>query len=323
MQKTSVIVTGATGQDGIFLTSKFLEENFQVLAITSDIKSPKAGRFERLFPNLNLVEFKDYGNFGNLLQTYKPGIVVNLAAISSVAESFKNPDLCVKVNYEIPSRIAKTLLSEERFHNIRFFQASSSEMFGNSRDGKQNEESELNPLSPYGESKTKAHLELLQLRKNFGLNVSSGILFNHESEYRDRKFVSMKLVTSLIELRKGLIDFIPVGNLDSFRDWGYAKDYADAIFKICADGSPADYVVSSGESYSIREFAMKVIEELGLPDETIERLVMDKNLLRPSDIRTTRGDNSKIHRILNWQPTTTFQELVKIMVSHAANQSVG
>ena len=273
-----------------------------------------------MFPDVNLIQFKDYTNFKDLLVGYKPEIVINLAAISSVAESFKNPDLCEKVNYEIPSRIAKTLLSEEKFRNIRFFQASSSEMFGNSRDGKQNEESELNPLSPYGESKTKIHLELLQLRKNFGFNVSSGILFNHESEYRDKKFVSMKLVTSLIELRKGLRDFIPVGNLDSYRDWGYARDYADAIFKICMHTMADNFVVSSGESHSIREFAMNVIEELGMPHETMEKLIIDKSLLRPSDIRATRGENSKIYTHLEWQPTTTFKGLTKIMVSHVSNQ---
>jgi GDPmannose 4,6-dehydratase len=323
MDKKKVLITGATGQDGIFSTYKFLKENFEVHATTSDIKSPKAVRFRGLFPNVNLIEFKDYSQFGDLLVLYKPEVVINLAAVSSVAESFKDPDLCEEVNYGIPSKIAKIISSDEKFHSIRLFQASSSEMFGNSSDVKQSEDSDLNPLSPYGVSKAKTHLELLRFRRDAGLNVSTGILFNHESEFRDKKFVSMKLVTSLIELQKGIRNYIHVGNLDSFRDWGYAKDYADAIFKICVDGSPADYVVSSGESYSIREFAMKVIEELSLPGEIIERLVIDKNLLRPSDIRTTRGDNSKIHKILNWQPTTTFQELVKIMVSHAANQSVG
>lgn len=310
-------ITGITGQDGSYLTELLLEKGYEVHGTVRRTSSIQRSRIEHLYPEhkdkrlwLHYGDLSDGTNISRLLYRIQPDEIYNLAAQSHVRISFDIPAYTADVTGAGVIR----LLEGIRDSGIRtkFYQASSSEMFGNAGSGTQNEQTPFHPRSPYACAKVFAHHQAVNYREAYGLFVCCGILFNHESPRRGENFVTRKITKGIADIKQGLAKSITLGNLDARRDWGYAKEYVEAMWLMLQKDKPDDYVIATGETHSVREFLVEAFAAAGLPWQEYVRF--DERFLRPSEVDLLCGDYSKAKDKLGWSPKTTFKELVRVML---------
>ena len=304
---------GITGQDGQFLANLLLKLGYEVLGASRNLPNWRNNPLGLLRSEHKIVDVANYLDLFRLIKTFMPDEIYNLSGESSVARSFLNPTDTASSNVIGVLNllnVVKELGIQER---VRIFQASSSDMFGPSQE-QLSENSHLSPKSPYGVSKFLAHKMCLQYRDEFGMWVSSGILFNHESELRPQNFVFQKVIRSLVEISQGKRQFLELGNLEISRDWGYAGDYVEAMQKSLQSDNPRDYVIATGRLNSLRNVIEKTCELLGLSSVVETYVKIDPSLMRPLDIERTWGNPMLAEELLGWKARTTFEELIEKMV---------
>ena len=307
------LILGVTGQDGQFLANLLLNLNYEVLGASRNLPNWRNNPLGLLRSEHKAVDVANYLDLFRLITTFMPDEIYNLSGESSVARSFLNPTDTASSNVIGVLNllnVVKELGIQER---VRIFQASSSDMFGPSQV-QLSENSHLSPKSPYGVSKFLAHKMCLQYRNQFGLWISSGILFNHESELRPKHFVFQKVIRSLVEISQGKREFLELGNLEIYRDWGYAGDYVEAMQKSLQSDNPRDYVIATGRLNSLRNVIEKTCELLGLSGAMETYVKIDPSLMRPLDIERTWGNPKLAEELLGWKARTTFEELIEKMV---------
>ena len=310
------LITGVTGQDGAYLSQFMLQKGYRVVGmIRRSASSDMVGERLRWLGILNEVELVD-GNLIDLsslirlLQTYRPDEIYNLGAQSFVAASWNQPLL----TGEVTGIGAANVLEAMRIvcPQARFYQASSSEMFGRIQEPQQNERTPFYPRSPYAVAKLYAHWMTVNHRESFGMHASSGVLFNHESPLRGIEFVTRKITDGVARIKLGLAKELPLGNLDAKRDWGHARDYVRAMWLMLQQDSPDDYVVATGRTTTIREFCRLAFSHADLDFEN--HVVTRSDLLRPAEVDVLLGDARKAQQKLDWRPTVTLEDMVAEMV---------
>jgi GDPmannose 4,6-dehydratase len=306
------LITGISGQDGSYLAEFLLEKGYEVHGLVhGSLDRP----FERLEPilghlTLHAGDLLDEHSLVSVLQSSAPDEVYNLAAMSSVAESWRLAVATAEYTAVGVTRLLEGI--REVCPEARFYQASSSEMFGRARETPQSERTPFYPRSPYGVAKAYGHFITVNYRESFGLHASSGILFNHESPRRGRAFVTRRISEGVASIKLGLSDELVLGNLEARRDWGYAKEYVEAMWLMLQRDEPEDYVIGTGISHSVRELVETAFASVGLNAE--DHLRIDPEKVRPADIEEVVADPSKAKRELGWEARTSFDELVEMMV---------
>jgi GDPmannose 4,6-dehydratase len=309
----TALITGVTGQDGSYLAEFLLENGYKVVGMKRRTSLLSTDRIDHLMtnPNFRLVygSMNDSGCFYRLFSEQKFDEVYNLAAQSHVRVSFDVPEETVDAVAMGPLRLLECIRIMQP--ECRFYQASSSEMFGDNPEYPQNEETRLMPASPYACAKTFAHGLVRNYRQGYRIHASSGILFNHESPRRGETFVTRKITLAAARIKMGLQDKISLGNLGALRDWGYAKDYVEAMWLMLQQDVPDDYVIATGQTHTVREFLEEVFKLAELDVE--KHLVIDERLFRPHEVPLLHGDMTKAATKLYWAPKTTFKGLAKLM----------
>jgi GDPmannose 4,6-dehydratase len=310
------LITGITGQDGRHLSEFLTGKGYQVFGLVHGQNNPKADLVARENPALELVggDLRDLSSLIAAVEQVQPDEVYNLGAISFVQLSFKQAELTAEITGLGVLRMleAVRIVGGTQNNPIRFYQASSSEMFGKVRETPQTENTPFHPRSPYGVAKVFGHYTTLNYREAYGIHASSGILFNHEGPRRGLEFVTRKVTNSVARIKLGLQDSISLGDLDPKRDWGYAGDYVAAMWMMLQQDAPDDYVIATGETHSIREL-LDVSFRLAGIDDWSRYVKQDQRFFRPSEVNLLIGDASKAHAKLGWQPKVTFEELVQMM----------
>lgn len=314
----TALITGITGQDGHHLTELLLGKHYKVFGLVNGQRNSRLDEFVNRFPEATLLS-GDLTDFSSLLQVVdqvRPDEIYNLGAISFVGLSFKQPELTANVTGLGTLRLLEAVRKAGLGETCKFYQASSSEMFGKVREVPQSEHTPFHPRSPYGVAKTFAHYTVLNYRESYGLHASSGILFNHEGEYRGHEFVTRKITSNVAKIRLGKISKFALGDLEPKRDWGWAGDYVSAMWMMLQQKNPDDYIVATGEMRSVREFLIASLLAAGLEPD-IERYVeFDPGLIRPAEVDLLVGDATKAREILGWKPTISFDQLVSRMVEN-------
>ncbi len=311
------LITGITGQDGPYLAELLLSKGYEVFGLIRGQNNPKRAMVERELPGVKLLT-GDLTDLSSLIRAYsqaQPDEVYNLGAISFVAYSWENARLTSDVTgMGVLNMLEATrLYAGEDIGKVRFYQASSSEMFGKVQQVPQRESTLLWPRSPYGVAKVYGHYMTINYRESYGMHASSGILFNHESPRRGPEFVTRKISQAVARISLGLDETVSLGNIDAKRDWGFAGDYVDAMWRMLQQDVGDDYVVATGETHSIREFLDIAFRRVGI--EAWEPLVLqDPRFFRPAEVDLLIGDPAKAHDKLGWKPTVSFAELVEMMV---------
>jgi GDPmannose 4,6-dehydratase len=308
----TALITGITGQDGSYLAEHLLDLGYRVVGVTRRTSTDAAGRINHLRDRIELVsaDLLDQTSLLTLVQRYRPDEVYNLAAQSFVPTSWEQPVL----TGEFTALGVTRLLEAVRLANpaARFYQASTSEMFGRAQAVPQSETTPFYPRSPYGVSKLYGHWITVNYRESYGLHASSGILFNHESPRRGLEFVTRKISHGVARIKHGVDRALRLGNLDAQRDWGFAGDYVRAMHAMLQQEAPADYVVASGQTHSVREFCEAAFGAAGLNWE--DHVIVDPALYRPADVELLVGNADRARSELGWRPTIGFEELVAMMV---------
>ena len=307
------LILGVTGQDGQFLANLLLNLNYEVLGASRNLPNWRNNPLGLLRSEHKIVDVANYLDLFRLIEAFMPDEIYNLSGESSVARSFLNPTDTASSNVIGVLNLLNAVKELGIQERVRIFQASSSDMFGPSQV-QLSENSHLSPKSPYGVSKFLAHKMCLQYRNQFGMWVSSGILFNHESELRPEHFVFQKVIRSLVEISQGKREFLELGNLEIYRDWGYAGDYVEAMQKSLQSNNPRDYVIATGRLNSLRNVIEKTCELLGLSGAVESFVKIDPSLMRPLDIERTWGNPKLAEELLGWKARTTFEELIEKMV---------
>lgn len=312
MSKRVALITGVTGQDGSYLAEFLLQQGYQVLGMVRRTSTVNFSRIAHIQDRLTLVsgDMLDEPSMIAILREHRPLEVYNLAAQSFVPTSWQQPVFTGEVTGLGVTRILDAIKIVDP--TIRFYQASSSEMFGKVRAVPQDETTPFYPRSPYGVAKVFGYWTTVNYRESYGIHASNGILFNHESHRRGLEFVTRKVTHSVARIKLGLADELRLGNLDSRRDWGFAGDYVQAMWLMLQQDEPDDYVVATGETHSVRELCEVAFKHVGLDWE--EYVVQDERFMRPAEVDLLVGDASKAQKVLDWEPTITFQELVAMMV---------
>jgi GDPmannose 4,6-dehydratase len=311
------LITGITGQDGLYLGELLTAKGYEVFGLVRGQSNPKIAMVERIIPGVQLLEgdLTDLSSLIGALEIAQPDEVYNLAAISFVGLSWRQAELTGEITGMGVLRMLEAIRisTSNDMARVRFYQASSSEMFGKVREVPQRETTPFHPRSPYGVAKTFGHYMTVNYRESYGAHATSGILFNHESERRGFEFVTRKVTRAVARIALGVQDNLALGNLDARRDWGFAGDYVEAMWRMLQQDVPDDYVVATGETHSIRELLEIAFTRAGLPDW--EKYVeQDPRFFRPAEVDLLIGDASKAHDVLGWRPTVGFQELVERMV---------
>jgi GDPmannose 4,6-dehydratase len=313
--KKRALVTGITGQDGMYLAELLIEKDYQVYGLIRGQNNPKRPMIEDLLPGVELIEgdLTDMTSLIAALEYSQPDEVYNLAAISFVALSFKQPE----ITGEITGLGALRLLEAIRMVNpkIKFYQASSSEMFGRVREVPQTEETPFHPRSPYGVAKVYAHYMTLNYRESYGLFACSGILFNHESPRRGLEFVTRKITNAVARIKLGIQKDIVLGNLDAKRDWGFSGDYVKAMWMMLQQDKPDDYVIATGQTHSIKDFLELAFKEVGI-DDWKPYVKQDPKFMRPAEVDLLIGKPEKAKQKLGWEHEVDLPQLVKMMVQN-------
>jgi GDPmannose 4,6-dehydratase len=312
MSRRVALVTGITGQDGSYLAEFLLEQGYQVIGMVRRSSTVNFARIHHIQDRITLVsgDLLDQVSLISILQEHQPGEVYNLAAQSFVPTSWKQPVFTGDVTALGVTRMLEAIRTVDE--SIRFYQASSSEMFGKVRQVPQNENTPFYPRSPYGVAKVYGHWITVNYRESYGLHATSGILFNHESPRRGLEFVTRKVTYGVARIKLGLANELRLGNLDSRRDWGYAGDYVEAMWLMLQQPKPDDYVVATEETHSIRELCDEAFGYVDLDWQ--EYVVQDPRFMRPAEVDLLVGDASKAGRVLGWEPRVTFRQLVRMMV---------
>ncbi len=308
----TALITGITGQDGSYLAEHLLSLGYEVVGLVRHSSSEQSPRIEHLRGQIELAgaDLVDQSSLLTLIDRYQPDEVYNLAAQSFVPTSWQQPILTGEVTALGVTRLLEAVrLSRPE---ARVYQASSSEMFGKVREVPQTEATPFYPRSPYGVAKLYGHWIAVNYRESYGMHVSSGILFNHESPRRSTQFVSRKISHQVARIKHGLEHELRLGNLDARRDWGYAPDYVRAMTLMLRRDEPRDYVVATGETHSVREFCELAFATAGL--DWTEHVIVDPALLRPAEVDLLVGDATLARDDLGWAPTVSFAELVRLMV---------
>ena len=313
------LITGITGQDGLYLAELLTGKGYEVHGLIRGQNNPKYDLVRRTVPQvvLHTGDLLDTSSLMRTLAASQPDEVYNLGAISFVAYSWENASLTSQVTGLGVLNLLESvrLYAGSDIDKVRFYQASSSEMFGKVQDVPQRETTLLWPRSPYGVSKVYGHYMTINYRESYGLHASSGILFNHESPRRGPEFVTRKVSQAVARIKLGLQDKIVMGNLDARRDWGFAGDYVAAMWLMLQQDVADDYVISTGETHSIRELLDVAFQRVGIDDW--EPLVeQDPRFMRPAEVDLLIGDSTKAHDVLGWKPTVSFEQLVHMMVDH-------
>ena len=317
---SKALIIGATGQDGMHLTKFLLKLNYNIVATTTDIKSVRANRFREIYskPNLVQVNLLDFRSLENIILSFRPEEIYNLSGPSHVGASFSNAQM-VTETIGIGTLKILELIHKKLDSDTKFYQASSSEMFGNALESPQSENTQFRPNNPYAHAKTFAHQVVQNYRNEFSVFACSGILFNHESEYRGFEFVTRKITSNLARIKLGQSSRFSLGSLSPTRDWGYAGDYVEAMWMMLQQSAPADYVIATGRSHSVAEFLLKAMELAGLGDDISKYVDFNESLIRPTEIQATIGDATKARETLGWGPKTTFEEMISLMVNYDLN----
>jgi GDPmannose 4,6-dehydratase len=312
------LITGITGQDGHHLTRLLLNKGYEVHGLVNGQRNSREDSFVRLFPEAKLYrgDLTDFSSLLHVVDLVGPAEVYNLGAISFVGLSFQQPELTANITGLGTLRLLEAIRKSGKGENIRFYQASSSEMFGKVRETPQNELTPFHPRSPYGVAKTFAHYTCVNYRESYGMHISSGILFNHEGEFRGHEFVTRKITSNIAKIKIGKQQKFSLGDLSPKRDWGYAGDYVQAMWLMLQQDIPDDYVIATGVTHSVREFVETAISSAGLNGKIEDYLDFDENMLRPAEVQLLIGDASKAKKHLNWKPEVNFSELVQIMVDN-------
>ncbi len=315
------LITGITGQDGSYLAELLLGRGYEVFGLIRRSSSFNTERIDHLYRDphtpdvkLRLVygDLSDGGNLNTILGDIRPDEVYNLGAQSHVRVSFDQPVYTVDVDALGTLRLLEAIRSVDT--GIRFYQASSSEMFGKVREIPQTETTPFHPRSPYGCAKVFSYWQTVNYREAYGLFACNGILFNHESPRRGETFVSRKITRAATRIKLGLQDKLFLGNLDARRDWGYAGDYVEAMHRMLQFDVPEDFVIASGETHSVREFLDEAFGYLDI--DWHGRVDIDPRYFRPSEVDVLVGDASKAKRLLGWEPKVGFRELVRMMIDN-------
>lgn len=308
----TALITGITGQDGSYLAEFLLEKGYRVVGMLRRLSLENYARIEHLADTVELAQgdLLDQASLSSILRQYEPDEVYNLAAMSFVPTSWNQPVLTGEFTALGVTRLLDAMRMVDR--SVKFYQASSSEMFGKVRETPQNENTAFYPRSPYGVAKVYGHYITVNYRESYDIFASSGILFNHESPRRGLEFLPRKVSDGVARIALGLSDTLALGNLDARRDWGYAGDYVRAMWLMLQQPEPADYVIATGESHSVRDFVELAFRRVGLDWEPYVRL--DPKLLRPADVDHLVGDATKARVELGWRPEVSFEDLVNTMV---------
>jgi GDPmannose 4,6-dehydratase len=313
---TRALITGITGQDGRHLSQFLGGKGYQVFGLVHGQANPKVGLVQAENPSLELVEgdLRDLSSLIAVVEQVQPDEVYNLGAISFVQLSFKQAELTAEITGLGVLRMleAVRIVGGTQNNPIRFYQASSSEMFGKVQDTPQTERTPFHPRSPYGVAKVFGHYMTMNYREAYGIHASSGILFNHEGPKRGLEFVTRKVTNAVARIKLGLQDEISLGNLDSSRDWGYAGDYVEAMWMMLQQDEPDDYVIATGETHSNRELLDLAFRQAGI-DDWKSYVKQDPRFMRPAEVDLLIGDASKAHAKLGWKPRVGFPELVQMM----------
>ncbi|HEU5006478.1 MAG TPA: GDP-mannose 4,6-dehydratase [Jatrophihabitantaceae bacterium] len=311
------LITGITGQDGLYLSELLLDKGYDVYGMIRGQNNPKAELLARTVPGVHVLagDLTDLSSLMRALQTAQPDEVYNLGAISFVAYSWEQAALTTDVTAKgvLNMLEATRLFAGDALDKVRFYQASSSEMFGKVQESPQTEKTLLWPRSPYGVAKVFGHYMTVNYRESYGMHASSGILFNHESPRRGPEFVTRKVSQAVAAIHLGRQDKLVMGNLDARRDWGFAGDYVDAMWRMLQQPEGDNYVVATGETHSIRELLDVAFAAVGIEDWT-PYVEQDARYLRPAEVDFLIGDASKAHEVLGWKPSVGFTELVQMMV---------
>jgi GDPmannose 4,6-dehydratase len=310
----TALITGITGQDGAYLAAFLLSKGYRVVGAFRRASTVNTARLDALgiAQEVELAPFDltDHGNMRRVIEDVSPEEVYNLAAQSFVGVSFEQPVTTGEITGVGVVRLLEAI--REVNPSIHFYQASTSEMFGKAREVPQNEETPFHPRSPYAAAKLYAHWSTVNYREAYGMHASSGILFNHESPLRGVEFVTRKITAGAARIKYGLQDQLKLGNLDAKRDWGYAKEYVQAMWLMLQQPEPDDYVIATGETHSVREFVEAAFEAAGLDWE--RHVVTDPAYIRPADVDLLMGAPLKAKERPGWAPKTTFKDLVSLMV---------
>ncbi|MBE3036412.1 MAG: GDP-mannose 4,6-dehydratase [Candidatus Atribacteria bacterium] len=312
------LITGITGQDGSYLADLLLEKGYEVYGMVRRSSVEKLDRIEHIRDRIKFVQadLLDQLSIISAIRQADPDEVYNLAAMSFVPTSWTQPVLTGEFTAIGVTRMLEAVRLVNK--NIKFYQASSSEMFGKVSEVPQNENTPFHPRSPYGVAKVYGHYITVNYRESYGIFAASGILFNHESPRRGLEFVTKKVTNAVAKIKLGLAESLYLGNLDAKRDWGYSKDYVEAMWLMLQQGSPDDYVISTGESHSVKEWVEASFSCLDLDWEKYVK--MDEKMLRPAEVDLLIGDSTKARDKLGWKPQVNFEGLVKLMVEHDYNE---
>lgn len=310
------LITGITGQDGAYLSQFLLEKGYQVYGLVRRLSTPNYWRLEELGikDKIEILDgdLTDQDSLNNAVKQSAPDEVYNLAAQSFVATSWKQPILTAEVDALGVIRILNSV--RDFAPNAKFYQASSSEMYGNSNgQDVKDEDTPLHPTSPYAISKLFGHWITVNYRESYGMFTCSGILFNHESPLRGIEFVTRKITDGVARIKLGLADKLSLGNLDAKRDWGFAGDYVEAMWLMMQQEKPDNYVVSTGETHSVRDFCKEAFKAVGI-ENWQDYVVADERYMRPSELKVLQGGSNKAKNVLGWEAKVKFEELVKMMV---------
>ena len=312
-----VLITGITGQDGSYLAELLLKKGYRVWGLVRRSSSFHTGRIEHLYkdphdrPKLRLIygDLTDGGSLSNIINDVKPDEVYNLGAQSHVRVSFDTPIYTVNTDALGTLRLLEAIRSSSK--PPKFYQASSSEMYGKVAEMPQTEKTPFYPRSPYGCAKVYSFWQTVNYREAYGLFACNGVLFNHESPRRGETFVTRKITRAATRIKLGLQEKLYLGNLDARRDWGFAGDFVEAMWLVLQQDKPDDYVIATGEMHSVREFLDEVFGHLDMDWQ--KYVEIDPRYFRPTEVDILLGDSSKARKVLNWQPKVTFKALAKMM----------
>ena len=338
MKKKIALIFGVTGQDGAYLSKFLLKKNYKVFGVKRRSSIINTQRIDDIYKDINTKsnfvlfygDLTDSSSILNLIKKTKPDEIYNLAAQSHVQVSFEVPEYSAEVNSLGTLRILEAIKNLNLEKKIKFYQAGTSEMFGRTKEKFQNEKTPFYPASPYGVSKCFAHWITVNYREAYGIYACNGILFNHESPVRGETFVTKKIVTALCKIKKGIQQKLYLGNLEAKRDWGHAKDYVEAMWRMMQKKQPEDYVIATGIQYSVKEFINLVLKELKIKFKWVGKginskcyddkgnciIECDRKYFRPLEVDSLLGDARKAKRELNWKPKYKIYDLVKEMVYH-------
>ena len=337
--KKKALIYGVTGQDGSYLSELLLKKKYEVHGVKRRSSSLNTSRIDHLYQdpqqkNKNFIlhygDISDSISVNNLISKIKPDEIYNLAAQSHVGVSFQIPEYTANVDGLGALRILEAIKSLDSVKKIKFYQAGTSEMFGKTDGGFQNEKTKFYPRSPYAAAKIYAHWITINYRESYNLFACNGILFNHESPVRGETFVTKKIISGLCKIKKKKLNTLYLGNLYSKRDWGHAQDYVEAMWKMLQQKKPDDFVIATGKQYTVKQFINLVCKQLeikikwkgkGLKEKAYNDdgkaiIKIDKSYFRPTEVDSLLGDASKARRILSWKPKMSVDDLIKDMITH-------